>query len=49
MKNKLTVTRGEVRGGQWEKEREGMSRNMYKRPMDKDSGVGRIKCGRRDG
>ena len=48
IKNKLTATRwerGEVEGGRKGK---GQSRNMYKRPMDKDNrcGVGGIECGR---
>ena len=39
IENKLTVTRGEGRGGQWgEKGKE--SRNMYKGHMDKDNGMG---------
>ena len=47
IKNKLTVTRGEREGGQWEKDREGSLRNMYKGLMDKDNrGWGRIECGR---
>ena len=38
LKNKLTVTRGEGRGGQRGKEGKGSSRNMYKGPMDKAKG-----------
>ena len=45
--NKLTVTRREGGGGLLGKSRGRVkSRNMYKGPMDKDNGTGRIECGR---
>ena len=45
IKNKLTVTRGEMGEGLWEKIGEGPSRNMYKGPTDKAKG-GRFEGGR---
>ena len=39
--NKLTVTRREREGGYWGKEVEGLSRNMYKGPVDKGNGRGK--------
>ena len=44
IKNKLTVTRVEKGEREWGKEWEESSRNMYKRPMDKDKGGERIAC-----
>ena len=47
IKNKLTVTRGEGKGGQWVKERE-ESRNMHQGHMDKDNGGRGGQCGREE-
>ena len=39
IKNNLTVIRGAWPGDNGGKKREGKSRNMYKRPKDKENGV----------